>query len=64
MDRAAADQEIVTWPVEERLDLIDRVWDDLVDSEWQPPLTDVLRAELHHRVEAADANPGDVVSRL
>jgi putative addiction module component (TIGR02574 family) len=62
MERTAVFQEITSWPVEDRLDLIERVWDDLVDTGWQPPLTDAQRAELDRRLEAAQANPDDVVT--
>jgi putative addiction module component (TIGR02574 family) len=62
MEPTAVFQEIATWPLEDRLELIERVWDDLVDSGWQPPLTEAQRAELDRRLGAAQANPDDVVS--
>jgi len=62
MEPAAVMQEIATWPLDQRLELLERVWDDLLDSGWQPPLTEAVRAELDRRLQAAKANPDEVVT--
>jgi putative addiction module component (TIGR02574 family) len=55
-------EQVQTWPVEDRLALVFRVWDQLVDGGWQPELTDDLKAELDRRLAAHQANPGTVVT--
>jgi putative addiction module component (TIGR02574 family) len=55
-------KEIAGWPVEDQLELLSQAWDRLVESGWQPELTDELKAELDRRLDAADANPQDTVS--
>jgi putative addiction module component (TIGR02574 family) len=54
--------------VEERLELIDRIWDSIPEGAWVPPAWHV--EELKRRRAAADANPDrnipleDIVARL
>lgn len=48
---------------EERLALVQAIWDSIADStETRPPITDALREELDRRVADHRANPGDVLS--
>jgi putative addiction module component (TIGR02574 family) len=47
-------------PVEERLTLVEEIWDSIAAGNAAVPLTDALRAELQKRVEEDDANPDDV----
>ena len=54
-------KEIAGWPVEDQLELLSQAWGRLVDSGWQPELTDELKAELDRRLEAADADPRKAV---
>lgn len=46
--------------VEERLQLVQEIWDSMGQDEL-PPLTDAQRQELERRVDHLDAHPGDVV---
>jgi putative addiction module component (TIGR02574 family) len=62
VDPTATLEQVQTWPVEDRLALVFRVWDQLVDGGWQPELTDDLKAELDRRLAAHQANPGNVVT--
>jgi hypothetical protein len=39
MDLTAVRREVANWPVAERLDLIERVWDDIIASGKRPELT-------------------------
>ena len=55
-------KEIAAWPVKDQLELLAQAWDRLVESGWQPQLTDDLKAKLDRRIEAADVNPHDAVS--
>jgi len=46
--------------VEERLQLVQAIWDS-IDAAARPPLNDALRAELDRRLADHLANPADVV---
>ena len=47
--------------VEDRLALVQEIWDSIAASPEQVPLTDAQKQELQRRLDAHDANPGDVV---
>jgi putative addiction module component (TIGR02574 family) len=59
---AATLDEVASWPVEDQLEFLSQAWDRLVDSGWQPELTDEQKAEFDRRLDAADANPQAVVT--
>lgn len=58
---ATALREIETWPIDDQIELVQTVWDRLVDSGWQPELSDELRDELDRRLDAHEANPQNVI---
>ena len=60
MSTSATIDEIRSWPVEQRLEVVFQLWDEILDSGWQPELTEQLRAELGCRWAAYQANPHDV----
>ena len=60
MDPSTALQTVRGWPVEDRLELVFRLWDQLVEDGWQPEPSDDLIAELDRRLTAHEANPNDV----
>ena len=62
MDKQAVWEAVQTWPVEDQLDLASRIWDHLVDSGWEPELTDELKAELDRRIAAYEADPTNVLT--
>jgi putative addiction module component (TIGR02574 family) len=62
VDPTTALQEIQSWPVEDQLELVFRVWDQLVEGGWHPELTDELKAELDRRLASYEANPENVVT--
>lgn len=47
-------------PVEERLILVEEIWDSIAADTAAVPLTDAQRAELQKRIAEDDANPDDV----
>ena len=57
MDKQAAWDAVLAWPLEDQLDLVFRLWDRIADSGWQPEITDELKAELDRRIAAYEANP-------
>ncbi len=62
MDMTAVLNKIGGWPAEDRVQLVHRIWDQLVESGWRPTLSDDQKAELDRRLEALETNPADVVS--
>jgi putative addiction module component (TIGR02574 family) len=62
MDPTTVLQAVQTWPVEDQLDFVFRVWDDLVESGWQPELTDDLKAELERRLASYQEDPNNVLT--
>ena len=42
---------------DEKADLVYRVWNQLVDSRWQPPLSESHTEIIDRRIKALDANP-------
>ena len=61
MDLGAVLQEVDSWPVEERLRLVEAVWDGLLDAGVEPFLTSAQREELDRRIAALEASPDDVI---
>jgi putative addiction module component (TIGR02574 family) len=47
--------------VEERLTLVQEIWDSIVADGQRPPLSDAKLKELRRRVAEDDANPDDVI---
>lgn len=57
MDRFTVIDEVRKWPVSERMDLIESVWDEIVKSGQVPNLTAAQTAEIDRRVLWLEANP-------
>lgn len=49
------------WSVEDRLRLVQEIWDSIAAAPDQLPLTEAQRSELERRLAAHAANPQDVV---
>ena len=62
MDLKAVVTEVRSWPVEDRLRLIEEVWDEISDEGYEPELTEDLKALLDRRLEALDADHGNVLT--
>lgn len=62
MDYQAVLNEVETWPIDDRIRLVQDVWDRLADQDYEPELTEELKAELDRRIEEMDRNPGAGVS--
>ena len=48
-------------PVDERLTLVEDLWDSIAADSAAAPLTAAQRVELQKRIEEDDVNPNDVV---
>ena len=55
--------EILKLPVEERLRLVELIWESLAADPSGVPLGDVHRAVIDERLAEHERTPGDVVSR-
>ncbi len=60
MDKQAVWDAVQTWPQEERIDFVMRLWDHIAVNGWEPELTDELKAELDRRWAAYEADPTNV----
>jgi putative addiction module component (TIGR02574 family) len=60
MDPAMTVQAVRGWPVEDRLELVFRLWDQLVEDGWGPEPDEDLNAELDRRLAAHEADPTNV----
>lgn len=48
--------------VDEQIELVEALWDSIVERNAVPPLTHAQEAELDRRIADHEANPDDVVS--
>ena len=60
MDLTPTLEAVREWPVEAQLQLVFRVWDQLIDDGWRPEPTEELAAELDRRLKAHEADPSNV----
>lgn len=63
MDIAATIAEINMLPVDDRLRIVDAIWEAIEDERADFVLTDAVKQELDRRIAEADANPDDEISR-
>jgi putative addiction module component (TIGR02574 family) len=57
MDYQAILLEVEALPIDDRMRLVQDVWDGLVEHGHEPELTEELKTELDHRIEEMDRNP-------
>jgi putative addiction module component (TIGR02574 family) len=62
MDVQSVFVEVNSWPIEDRLRLMERIWDGLVEEGRTPSVSEELRAELDRRCDELDRNPAAVVT--
>ena len=61
MELSTALSEIGSLSVDERIELVEAIWDSIAAEPGQPELTEAQRQELERRLAAHRANPADVV---
>jgi putative addiction module component (TIGR02574 family) len=49
-------------PLPERLDLLDALWESIIEEGYKPPLTSAQAEEIDHRLKAHERNPDEVVN--
>ena len=52
-------EDILQLNIEERLDLMEKIWDSITANEESLPLTEAQRTELDRRLQAHVQNPGE-----
>ena len=62
MDLQSVLAQIESWPIKDRLRLMDGIWDGLLNQGHETGLTEDQKAEIDRRLADDDAAPGDVVS--
>jgi len=62
MDLKAVLNEVRSWSVEDRLQLVEEIWQGLGEIGDAPELTEDLKAILDRRLAALDANPENVMT--
>jgi putative addiction module component (TIGR02574 family) len=62
IDIATTLKQIEALPVQDRIELLHQAWDRLLESGWEPELTDRQKIEFDRRLDDLDANPQNVVS--
>jgi putative addiction module component (TIGR02574 family) len=48
-------------PLPERLDLLDALWESIIEEGYDPPITRAQAEELDQRLKAHEQNPEDVI---
>ena len=61
MDLQTVLNEVDSWPVEDRIQLVQEVWDRLAGQGHEPGLSEEQKAELDLRLAEDDATPDDVI---
>jgi putative addiction module component (TIGR02574 family) len=62
MDVSATLAEIASLPVDDRIGLVEAIWETIVAEPGQPPLSEAQRVELERRLAAHAAAPENVIS--
>lgn len=57
MDYREVLHEVENWSIDDRIRLVQDVWDHLVAEGHEPDLSDEMKAELDRRIEELDRNP-------
>jgi putative addiction module component (TIGR02574 family) len=54
--------QITALPVQDQIKLLHQAWDRLLESGWEPELSDEQKVEFDRRLEDLNANPQNVVT--
>ncbi len=57
MDPLSTLNAVSGWPIQDRLELVFRLWDQILDEGWRPQPNEELKAELQRRIAAYEADP-------
>jgi putative addiction module component (TIGR02574 family) len=62
MDLQSVLAQVESWPVKDRLRLMEQIWDGLLGQGDEPGLSEDQKAEIDRRLAEDDASPDDVVA--
>ncbi|MEQ9367758.1 MAG: addiction module protein [Coleofasciculus chthonoplastes F3-SA18-01] len=62
MNITAALNEIVSLSIEERIRLVQAIWDSIAAEQAYPDLTQTQKRELDHRIDDYEINPDNVMT--
>jgi putative addiction module component (TIGR02574 family) len=49
-------------PLPQRIELVEALWEDIIQEGYEPELTTAQAEELDRRLEEHEKNPGDVIA--
>ena len=53
---------IKSWSVDDRVELVNQIWDSIADDSGVPKITDPLRTELDRRIAVYESDPSAVLT--
>jgi len=62
MNITATLNEIASLSIEERIRLVQAIWDSIADEQAYPDLTETQKRELDHRIDDYEINPDNVMT--
>ncbi len=62
MDITVTLNQITSLGIEDRIRLVQAIWDSIATEQAYPDLTEVEKQELDHRITAYETNPDDVMT--
>lgn len=62
MDITVTLNQITSLGIEDRIRLVQAIWDSIAAEQSYPDLTEVEKQELDHRINAYETNPDDVMT--
>ena len=62
MDITATLNEITALSIEDRIHLVQAIWDTIATEQAYPDLTEAQKQELDHRIADYEANPNDLLT--
>ncbi|MFM9960698.1 MAG: addiction module protein [Planctomycetaceae bacterium] len=51
-----------SWSVDDRVELVNQIWDSIADDSGVPQITDSLLSELDRRIAAYESDPSNVLT--
>jgi putative addiction module component (TIGR02574 family) len=61
MDLTTIMREVAGWPVDDRIHLVEAIWDRIVESGENVGLTEAQKADLDRRLAELDAAPHEIL---
>ena len=62
MSRTETLNAIKSWSVDDRVELVNQIWDSIADDNGVPKITDSHRTELNRRIAVYESDPTNVLT--